>query len=63
MHGLGHVLKLFYYDTGPVGDLVFLALALGSMWMGYRYSRPSNTALSIRRPPDDPNRPGSGMGA
>lgn len=53
MHGLGHVLKLFYRDFGPLGDLVLVVLALGSMWLGYRYSRPSNTLLSIRRPPED----------
>lgn len=53
VHGLGHVLKLFYRDFGPLGDFLLVVLALGSMWLGYRYSRPSNTLLSIRRPPED----------
>jgi hypothetical protein len=53
VHGLGHVLKLFYSDFGPLGDLLLVVLAVGSMWLGFRYSRPSNILLSIRRPPED----------
>lgn len=57
MHGLGHVLKLFYVDWGPIGDIVLLGLAAGAMWLGYRhsrpmYTRPSHRPVSIRRPPE-----------
>jgi hypothetical protein len=58
MSGLGHVLKMFYADLGPFGDVALMLIALVAMWLGYRhsrpnYTRPSNRDLSIRRPPDD----------
>lgn len=53
MHGLGHALKVFDHDLGPLGDILLLMLALGAMWLGYRYSTPSKTHLSIRQPPDE----------
>ena len=51
MSSIGHVFKLFSYDVGPLGYILLLMLALGSMWLGYRFSRPSDNQLSIRRPP------------
>jgi hypothetical protein len=42
--------KLFHHDLGPLGPLLLVMLALGAMWLGYRFSRPSNNQLSIRRP-------------
>jgi len=53
MWGLGHALKVFNHDLGLLGDAVVLMLALGAMWLDYRYSRPSNSHLSIRQPPDE----------
>jgi len=44
--------KLFEYDIGPFGPVLLVMLALGAMWLGYRYSRPSNNQQSIRRPPE-----------
>ena len=55
VHGLGHVLKLFNTDWGPLGDVVLTVLALGAMWLGFRYSNRSTTLPSIRhRPLDKP---------
>jgi len=54
MHGLGHVLKLFYYNLGPLGDAGLLLLALGLIWLGYKYSARTNDYQSIRRPPKEP---------
>ena len=51
MSSIGYMFKLFAYDMGPLGPVLLLLLALGSMWLGYRFSRPSNRQLSIRRPP------------
>jgi hypothetical protein len=51
--GLGHALKVFNHDLGALGDVLLLMLALGAMWLGYRYSRPAKTHLSIRQPPDE----------
>lgn len=53
MHGLGHVLKLFYADFGPLGDVVLLALAVGAVWLGFRYSARTSTLPSIRERPED----------
>jgi hypothetical protein len=52
MSSIGHMFKLFHHDLGPLGPLLLVMLALGAMWLGYRFSRPSNNQLSIRRPPD-----------
>ena len=51
MSFVGNMFKLFAYDMGPVGAVLLVLLALGSMWLGYRFSRPSDSHLSIRRPP------------
>jgi hypothetical protein len=53
MHGLGHVLKLFYTDSGPLGDVILTVLAIAAMWLGFRYSNASSTLLSIRHDPRD----------
>ena len=53
MSFVGNVFKLLAYDMGPLGPVLLVLLALGSMWLGYRFSRPSNKQLSIRRP-DNP---------
>jgi len=50
MRSIGHMFKLFFYDMGPLGP-VLVVVAAGSMWLGYRFSRPSDRQLSIRRPP------------
>ena len=42
--------KLFFVDMGPMGPVFLLLIALTSMWLGYRFSRPSENHLSIRRP-------------
>lgn len=53
MHGLGHVLKLFYADWGPFGDAVILVLAVAMAWLGFRYSASQSTLPSIRHRRDD----------
>ena len=50
MSSIGHMFKLLFYDMGPLGSVLLVLLALASMWLGYRFSRPSNNQLSIRRP-------------
>jgi hypothetical protein len=45
--------RLFNYDMGPLGSVLLILIALGGMWLGYMFSRPSNYQLSIRRPPPD----------
>jgi hypothetical protein len=57
MSGLGHVLKLFYNDLGPLVDAALVLLALSVAWLGYRHSRPdytrsSKNPLSLRQPPE-----------
>lgn len=57
MSGLGHVLKVFYLDVGPLGEIAVWILAALLIWLGYRHSRPDYTRpehsdLSIRRPPE-----------
>jgi hypothetical protein len=51
MSSIGHMFKLLFVDMGPMGPVLLVLLALGSMWLGYRFSRPSDSQLSIRRPP------------
>jgi hypothetical protein len=51
MSFVGYMFKLFAYDMGPVGSALLVLLAVGSMWLGYRFSKPSDSQLSIRRPP------------
>lgn len=53
MHGLGHVLKLFNTDWGPLGDVILTVLAVGSMWLGFRYSNASSSLPSIQHRADD----------
>ena len=53
MSPIGHMFKLLFVDMGPMGSVLLVLLALGSMWLGYRFSRPSDNQLSIRRPPPD----------
>jgi hypothetical protein len=50
---VGRGFKLFLYDLSPGAWAFFVLLALGAMWLGYRYSRPSSNHLSIRRPPPE----------
>lgn len=50
MSSIGHMFKLLFYDMGPLGPVLLVLLALVSMWLGYRFSRPSDNQLSIRRP-------------
>lgn len=40
-----------FLEMGPLGAVLLLLLAVGSMWLGYRFSRPSDSQLSVRRPP------------
>ncbi len=54
MSFVGNMFKLFAYDMGPLGPVLLVLLALGSMWLGYRFSRPSANQLSVRRPPPEP---------
>lgn len=51
MSFVGNMFKLFASDMGPLGPVLLVLLALGSMWLGYRFSRPSDNQVSIRRPP------------
>jgi hypothetical protein len=53
---VGRGFKLLFYDLGPVGWTLLVLLALVSMWLGYRFSRPSANQLSVRRPPPEPPR-------
>jgi hypothetical protein len=56
MSPIGHMFKLLFVDMGPLGLALLILLALGSMWLGYRFSRPSANQLSVRRPPpESPN--------
>jgi len=50
MSPIGYMFKLFFVDMGAMGPVLLILLALGSMWIGYRFSRPSDNQLSIRRP-------------
>ena len=50
MSFVGNMFKLFAHEMGPLGPVLLVVLALGSMWLGYRFSRPSINQLSIRRP-------------
>jgi hypothetical protein len=50
MSFVGNMFKLFAYDMAPLGPVLLVLLALGSMWLGYRFSRPSSSQFSIRRP-------------
>ena len=43
MSQIGHMFKLLFYDLGPLGPILLILLALIAMWVGYRYSRPSDT--------------------
>lgn len=54
MSFVGNMFKLFAYDLGPLGPVLLILLALGSMWMGYRFSRPFTDQLSVRRHPSEP---------
>ena len=51
MSPIGHMFKLLFVDMGPMGPALLILLAFGSMWLGYRFSRPSDSQLSIGRPP------------
>ena len=33
------IFELFAYDMGPVGWALLVLLAVGSMWLGYRFSK------------------------
>jgi len=37
MSFVGYMFKLFAYDMGPVGSALLVLLAVGSMWLGYRF--------------------------
>jgi hypothetical protein len=45
MSFVGYMFKLFAYDMGPVGSALLVLLAVGSMWLGYRFSKPSDSQL------------------
>src|SRR5262245_15394663 len=53
MSFVGQVFKLFAYDMGPLGPALLVLLTLGSIWLGYRWSRSSAPPLSVRRLPPD----------
>jgi hypothetical protein len=50
MSSIGHMFKLLFVDMGAMGPVLLVLLALGSTWLGYRFSRPPGSQLSIRRP-------------
>ena len=53
MSFVGQAFKLFAYDMGPMGLALLVLLTLGSIWLGYRFSRSSAPQLSVRRPPPE----------
>lgn len=55
MSSIGHMFKLLFYDAGPAGPILLVLLALVSMWLGYRFSKPSDNQISIRRPKTPPD--------
>jgi hypothetical protein len=55
MSFVGQVFRLFSEDLGFFGYAVLAMVALSSMWLGYRYSRPSGPGPSLRRPPVNEN--------
>ena len=48
MSQIGHMFKLLFYDMGPLGPILLILLALISMWVGYRYSRPSDIKKQLQ---------------
>ena len=46
MSPIGHMFKLLFVDMGPMGPVLLLLLALGSMWLGYRFSTLGWSALN-----------------
>jgi len=49
MSSIGQMFKLFLDELGPMGAILLVLLAIVAMWLGYRYSRPSDHQSSIRR--------------
>lgn len=54
MGSIGQMFKLFSNDMGPAGDVFLVLVALVAMWLGYRFSRPSDNQISIRPPKTPP---------
>jgi hypothetical protein len=52
------IFEFFAYEMGPLGPVLLVLLAVGSMWFGYRFSRPSKSQQSLRRlePPAESSR-------
>jgi hypothetical protein len=47
MSPIGHMFKLLFVDLGPGGPPLLLLLTVFSMWLGWRYSRPSKTVTRV----------------
>ena len=47
MSPIGHMFKLLFVDLGPAGPPLLILLAVLSVWLGWRYSRPLKTVTRV----------------
>ena len=56
MSSIGHMFELLFADFGPAGYALLLLVALVSMWLGFRYSRPARVERDVEADGERPER-------